>query len=92
MYKKILKKNYVVTYKTTSFTQFLSYSNQKGYLYFKTKIGVAGSMFEPHPPNLQLLRCSNDVEMIFGLSLLVSNFQRSVWECSIHSCSCPWIN
>ena len=30
--------------------------------------------------------------MIFWLSLLVPNFQRSVWDCSVHSCSCPWLN
>ena len=33
------------------------------------------------------LRCSNDVEIIFWLSLLVSDFQKSVLQCSIHSCS-----
>ena len=38
---------------------------------------------------MQLLRCSNYVEMIFWWSLLVSNFQISVWECYVHSCSCP---
>ena len=27
-----------------------------------------------------------------NVSLLVSDFQRSVWECSVHSCSCPCIN
>ena len=30
------------------------------------------------------LRFSNDVEMIFLLSLLVSDFQKSVLQCSIH--------
>ena len=25
------------------------------------------------------------------ISLLVSDFQRSVSECSVHSCSCPWL-
>ena len=30
---------------------------------------------------------SNDVEIIFWLSLLVSDFQKSVLQCSIHSCS-----
>ena len=29
--------------------------------------------------------------MIFWLSLLVLNFLKSVGECSVHSCSCPWI-
>ena len=24
-----------------------------GYLYIKTKIGVAGLIFEPHPPNFE---------------------------------------
>ena len=46
-------------------------------------------MFEPHPPNFENLYNFSDVQMIFWLSLLVSNFQRSVWECSVHSCSCP---
>ena len=27
--------------------------------------------------------------MIFLISLLVTAFQKSVWECSVHSCSCP---
>ena len=31
--------------------------------------------------------CSND----FLISLLVSGFQRSVWGCSIHICSCPFL-
>ena len=26
-----------------------------GYLYFKTKMGVSGLMFEPHPPNFEKL-------------------------------------
>ena len=26
-----------------------------GYLYFKTKMGVAGVIFEPHPPNFENL-------------------------------------
>ena len=26
-----------------------------GHLYFKTKMGVAGLMFEPHPPNFEKL-------------------------------------
>ena len=25
----------------------------------------------------------------FRFALLVSNFPRSMWECSVHSCSCP---
>ena len=56
-------------------------------------MGVASSMFEPHPPSfwkfIQLLKmfkwCSNDLL----ISLRVSDFQKSVWECSVHSCSCP---
>ena len=40
-----------------------------GYLYFETKMGVAGLMIEPHPPNFEklynFLRCSNDVKKIF---------------------------
>ena len=26
------------------------------------------------------------------ISLLVSHFQRSVWECSVHICSCHWLS
>ena len=56
-------------------------------------MGVAGLIFEPHPPNFanqyNFWRCSKDVQMIFLISLLVSYFQRSVWECSLHICSCP---
>ena len=29
---------------------------------------------------------------LFLISLLVSDFQRLVWECSVHICSCPWSN
>ena len=38
-----------------------------GYLYIKTKIGMAGLIFQPHPPNFenQYNFCSNDPEMIF---------------------------
>ena len=40
-----------------------------GYLYIKTKMGVAGLIFEPHPPNFEnqynFWRCSNDAKMIF---------------------------
>ena len=75
-----------------------------GYLYFKTKMDMASIMFEPHPPNFENLYNFWDVEMIFRLSLLVFFkipkivlsedplywFQRSVWECSVHSCS-PWV-
>ena len=32
--------------------------------------------------------CQDD----FLISLLVSDFQRSVWECSVYSWSCPWIS
>ena len=39
-------------------------------------MGVAGPIFEPHPPNFEnqynFLRCSNDNNMIF---LLVSDFK-----------------
>jgi hypothetical protein len=52
-------------------------------------MGVTALIFEPHPPNLK------NVQMMlngFLISLLVSDFQRSVWECSVHICSCPCIN
>ena len=64
--------------KAMCFTQNLSYSNPKEevssynidefmatYLCFKTKMGIAGWIFEPHPSNFEILynflRCSNDV-------------------------------
>ena len=57
-------------------------------------MGVADLIFEPHPPNFgnqyNFWRCSNDVKMIFLISLLFSDFQRLVCECSVHICSCPW--
>ena len=66
-----------------------------GYFYSKTKMAVAGLIFEPHSPNFEnqynfwtwyiFKWYQND----FLISLLVSNFQRSVWECSVHICSCP---
>ena len=60
----------------------------------KLKVGVAGLIFESHPPNFgnqyRFWRCSNDVKMIFLISLLFSDFQRLVCECSVHICSCPW--
>ena len=56
--------------KHTCFTQYLSYLNPKGedsssnidgfiatskFENFKTKMGVAGLIFEPHPPNFENL-------------------------------------
>ena len=47
---------------TTCFTQYFSYLNPKGedsrckidgYLYIKTKMSMAGLIFEPHPPNFE---------------------------------------
>ena len=39
---------------------------------------------EPQPPNFENLynfqRCSNDAKMIFLISLLVLDFQKSVWS------------
>jgi hypothetical protein len=68
----------------------LQYWRIYSYLYSKNKMGVTGLIFEPHPPNFEnlykFLRCSND----FLIPLLVSDFQISVWECSVHVCSCPW--
>ena len=47
-------------------------------------MGVAGLIFEPQPPNFEnqynFWRCSNDAKMIFLISVLVSDFQRSVWS------------
>ena len=51
-------------YKTTLFTQYLSYLNSKGedssckidiygYLYIKTKMGVTGLILGSHPPNFE---------------------------------------
>ena len=40
-----------------------------GYLYSKTKMGVAGLIFKPHSPNFEnqynFWMCSNDAEIIF---------------------------
>ena len=55
-------------------------------------MGLAGLIFEPYPSIFEnqynFWRCSNDFQMI---SQLVSDFQRSLWECSVHICSCPWL-
>ena len=41
-----------------------------GYLNVKIKMGVAGLIFEPHPPNFEnqynFWRCLNDIKMIFS--------------------------
>ena len=38
-------------------------------VYIKTKMGVAGLIFEPHPPDFKnpynFWKCSNEVEVIF---------------------------
>ena len=50
-------------------------------------------MWQPHPPNFEnlynFLRCSNDVKIDISTGLY---FQRSVWEWSVHICSCPWVD
>jgi hypothetical protein len=57
----------------------------------KIKMGLAGLIFEPGPPNFEdqynFLRCSSD----FLISLLVSDFQRSVWSVQSipEACACP---
>ena len=51
-------------------------------------MGVAGLIFEPHPPNLENLhnfeRCSNDVKTFFLISLLVSDIKKNGNEFSVH--------
>ena len=60
-----------------------------GNLYIKTKMGVAGLIFEPHPSNFEnqynFLRSSNDAKMIFWV---IYCFQKSVWSI----CSCPCLS
>ena len=50
-------------------------------------MGDAGLMFEPHPSNFEKFYNFKDGGMIFWLSQLVSNFQRSVPQFSVHFCS-----
>ena len=42
---------------------------KNGYLNVKIKMGVAGLIFEPHPPNFEnqynFWRCSNDAKIFF---------------------------
>ena len=56
-------------------------------------MGVAGLMFEPHPPYFEdfynFLRCSNDIKTIFWYLYWFQIFKNAVRQCSVHSCSCP---
>ena len=56
-------------------------------------MGMAGLIFEPHPPNFEnqynFWRCSNDAIMIFDFSTGF-RFSKISVECSFHLCSCPW--
>ena len=47
-------------------------------------MGVAGLIFEPHPPNFENQYNFEDVQMMLRLF-----FDFSV-ECSVYLCSCPW--
>ena len=55
-------------------------------------MGVAGLIFEPHPPNFENQYSLRDVQMMlkrFLITLLVSDFQRSVWSVPLIP-ECPW--
>jgi hypothetical protein len=58
-------------------------------------MGVAGLIFEPHPPNFEdqynIWRCSNDAKMINDFSTGF-RFSKISVECSVHLCSCPCTN
>ena len=71
----------------------LIFENLKPVEKFKNHCSVAGSIFESHPPNFEnqynFWRCSNDTQIIFLISLLVSDFQRSVWSVPSISLAVP---
>ena len=63
------------------------------YLYFKTKMGVAGLMFEPHPPNFEIYTTFKDVQMMLKHFFDISTGFRSKKngkEFSVHLLRCPW--
>ena len=44
---------------------------------------------------LKIYTTFKDIQMMLKWFFDISNgfrFGRSVWECSVHSCSCPWLN
>ena len=61
----------------------------------KTKMCLAGLMFDQHPPNFEdlynFLKCSNDIIMILWYLYWFQVFKVAFWECSVHTCSCPCI-
>ena len=63
------------------------------YLYFKTKMGMAGLMLSHTLLISKIYTIFKDVLMMLKWFFYISTgfrFQRSVWECSVHICSCPW--
>ena len=67
---------------STNLTKVLLWKPMKKSLVFRTSSFVIEKwiFFSPFGWLLQFLWCS----------LLVSDFQRSMWEYSIHICRCPW--
>ena len=58
-------------------------------------MGVAGVIFEPHPPNFENLYTFKDVQMMLKRFFDVSTdfrFSKISVECSVHICSCPCTN
>jgi hypothetical protein len=58
-------------------------------------MGVEGIIFEPHPPNFEIYTTFKDVQMILKSFFDISTgfrFWKISVECSVHSCSCPWLD
>ena len=59
----------------------------------KTKMGMAGLIFELRTPNLKINTTFTKVQMMLKKLFDFSNgfrFSKISVECSIHLCSCPW--
>ena len=57
-------------------------------------MGMAGLIFEPHPPNLKINTSFEDVQMMLKLFFDFSigfRFSKISVECSVHICSCPCV-
>ena len=58
-------------------------------------MGVAGIIFEPHPPNFEIYTTFKDVQMMLKIFFLIFTgfrFSKISVECSVHLCSCPCVN
>ena len=57
-------------------------------------MGMAGLIFEPHPPNFEISTTFEDVQLMLKLFFDFSTgfrFSQISVECSVHICSCPWM-